>query len=156
MVIPRMPHIQEIRPMEMHWRDLSFENFSSVVREFLQAEALRAKTHALAINFLTGSFGKWWDDPDDSDWWSMAGHELGFSRDKDVVRRYRATKSFERQCSHEKLWQWNTRLQTLGLPPSLEHEESLTLIGKSKAAAAYVQHNAHYKNFIDELLPRER
>lgn len=51
------------------------------------------------------------------------------------------------------LWKINKKLEEEKLSPTIDHEKSLIMIGKSKAAAAYIQHNDNFKRFIEELVP---
>lgn len=51
-----------------------------------------------------------------------------------------------------KLWKINKKLEEEKLRPTIDHEESQIMIGKSKAVAAYIQHNTNFKHFINELV----
>ena len=52
-----------------------------------------------------------------------------------------------------KLWKIDKKLEEEKLSPTIDHPRSDIVIGKSKAAAAYFQHNDNFKKFIQRLLP---
>jgi hypothetical protein len=76
-------------------------------------------------------------------------------RDPEERRRFGMIDAMDREHPRPKLWKMNKRLEEAGLTPLIEREDSLIIIGKSKANAAYMQHNDNYKRFIAELLPAD-
>lgn len=98
--------------------------------------------------------------PDEGwDWWKGArtGSPCGLIQASgDYEARVRQTVIFERLYKDATLAELDQKLMEEGFCPSLEHEESPTMKGKSKGAAAYLQCNAKFKTMIDDLTDLSR
>jgi hypothetical protein len=84
-----------------------------------------------------------------SRWWS-GGEWDGYNEPDSHEKR---TRHYLETYPWWRLWKVNKKLGEEGLSPTIDHEESLIMIGKSKASAAYIQHNDNFKRFIEELIP---
>jgi hypothetical protein len=83
-------------------------------------------------------------------WWSLDGDWDGWNLPNSHEKR---TRYYLEKYPWWKLWKINKKLEEEKLTPTIDHEESLIMIGKSKASAAYIQHNNNFKRFIEELCP---
>lgn len=82
-------------------------------------------------------------------WWQHVPDDLFTIPDSHEKR----TRYYLEKYPWWKLWKINQKLEEEKLSPTIDHERSEIVIGKSKAAAAYVQHNDNFKRFIEELIP---
>lgn len=75
-----------------------------------------------------------------SGWWPNEGEE-----------NIHITRILEKKHPDWKLWQYDHAVEKAGGVVTLEHAESEIMLGHSKAATAYFQHNKNFRTFIDEL-----
>jgi hypothetical protein len=109
-----------------------------------------AYDHTTLTDQIMEIFDTYWPVEEDADrWWPIEPIFL----DCILSSHEKRTRYYLEKYPWWKLWKINKKLQEEKLSPTIDHEESQIMIGKSKASAAYIQHNDNFKRFIEELCP---
>ena len=97
------------------------------------------------------------NDPLKWQWWPDDTQSIFLNCEREFLKRerVRCVRLLEIDKKPLKLWKMDRFLWQQGFGPTIEPEDSEIMIGYSKANAAYLAHNQHFKHFIEELTPCE-